>query len=68
MKYITYCKICDSVTGHEIRGFHSSCMKCGTDKKTPLIRWVAGVALILFVTAVMLWFMISSVIVLLHTL
>jgi hypothetical protein len=60
MKYVQYCKVCDMITGHDAKMFKSSCMKCHTEKKTPIVRWLAGVLLIGSISAFLFWSTIVS--------
>lgn len=59
MQYVTYCRTCNAITGHQTQFLKSECLKCHTQKRTPIIRWVALIGFILISAIVAFWFSIT---------
>lgn len=61
MHYITYCKDCEAITGHEATLRTLTCKKCGKITKAPVLRWGAGIALIAGLTITSIWIVANGI-------
>lgn len=64
LTYPAYCRECNRITGHARHGFKTECVRCHDVKPVPLVRWIAGTLVMLFLFGVGLYVFISSMLVL----
>lgn len=61
MHYPLYCITCDQLTGHIIHPLKSNCLKCGADRKTPIVKWILGILFFVGTSALLIWWIVSTI-------